>query len=80
MFPTKDGDLAEARACLQRFASRAWRRPVAEVELDRYMKLVQAELDAGESFRAAYRAALVAVLASKDFYYLEEGSPVKRRQ
>lgn len=80
LFPTKDGDLAAARECLQRFAARAWRRPVTTAELDRYLKLLEGELAAGENFRSAYRAALVAILTSKNFYYLEEGSAVHRRE
>jgi mono/diheme cytochrome c family protein len=75
----KDGDLAEARACLQRFASRAWRRPVAELELERFMKVVQSELAAGEKFRSACLAGMVGVLTAKNFYYLEEGSATQRR-
>jgi hypothetical protein len=80
LFPAKDGDLAEARECLRRFATRAWRRPATEAELDRYLKIIQEELSAGEKFRSAYRAAMVAVLTSKNFYYLEEGSPAQRRE
>jgi hypothetical protein len=80
LFPAKEGDLTDARVCLQRFASRAWRRPVLEAELDRYVKLLEAELQAAEDFRSAYRATLVAVLASKNFYYVEEGSPAQRRE
>jgi hypothetical protein len=79
LVPTKDGDLAETRECLKRFARRAWRRPVIDAELDRYAKIVESELAAGEKFSAAYRAAVVAVLTSKNFYYLEEGSPTERR-
>ena len=41
LLPAKDGDLAEARDCLQRFATRAWRRPVTDAEIDRYVKLVE---------------------------------------
>jgi hypothetical protein len=78
LVPVKDGDLAEARKCLQRFATRAWRRPVADAELVRYEKLIQSELASGEPFRSAYRAAMLAVLTSKNFYYLEEGSPTER--
>ncbi|MFN0018710.1 MAG: DUF1592 domain-containing protein [Pirellulaceae bacterium] len=79
LVPAKDGDLAETRKCLQRFATRAWRRPVADAELVRYEKLIQNELAAGEPFRSAYRAAMLTVLTSKNFYYLEEGSPTERR-
>jgi hypothetical protein len=71
--------LAEARECLKRFAERAWRRPVADAELERYLKLVEGELAAGENFRSAYRAAMIGVLTSKNFYYLEEGSAGQRR-
>jgi mono/diheme cytochrome c family protein len=77
--PAKVGDLAEARVCLQRFASRAWRRPATDPEIARYLKLVESELAAGETFRAAYQSALLGILASKNFYYLEEGSAAERR-
>ena len=79
LIPAKDGDLTAARECLKRFATRAWRRPVSDAELDRYVKIVEGEIAAGENFRSAYRAAMVAVLTSKNFYYLEEGSPEQRR-
>ena len=52
---------------------------MADVELDRYLKIVAGELAAGGNFRSAYRAAMVAVLTSKNFYYLEEGSPHQQR-
>ncbi|QDU28210.1 hypothetical protein ETAA8_33100 [Anatilimnocola aggregata] len=69
----------EAREGLRKLATRAWRRPVADAELDRYLKVVDDELAAGEKFPIAYRAAMVGVLTSKNFYYLEEGSPEQRR-
>ena len=82
--PTEPGAsaqrLIEARECLRRFATRAWRRPVTDAELDRSLKIVQSELAAGENFRSAYRAAMVAVLTSKSFFYLEEGSTLQRRE
>lgn len=80
LLPIKDGDLAEARLCLQRFAMRAWRRPVSDGELDRYLKLMESEMAAGETFRSAYRAAMTAVLTTRSFFYLEEGSPDQRRE
>ena len=79
LIPATDSDLNEARECLKRFATHAWRRPVTDAELDRYLKIIENELAAGEQFRPAYRAAMVAVLTSKNFYYLEEGSPAERR-
>jgi mono/diheme cytochrome c family protein len=80
LIPEKDGDLAEARACLQRFAKRAWRRPVTDAELERYVKILEGEIAAGEKFSSAYRTSMVAVLTSKNFYYLEEGSPETKRE
>jgi len=78
-FPAKDGDLVEARECLRRFATRAWRRPVADAEIERFMKVVTSELAAGEKFRSAVTAGMVGVLTAKNFYYLVEGSATQRR-
>ncbi len=77
--PAKTNDLTEARACLKRFATRAWRRPVADSELERFVKVMANELAAGEKFRSAHLAGMVGVLTAKNFYYLEEGSPTQRR-
>jgi hypothetical protein len=79
LFPENAGDLAEARECLKRFATRAWRRPATEAELDRFMKVVAGELAAGEKFRSACMAGMVGILTAKSFYYLEEGSATQRR-
>lgn len=70
---------AATGAALRQFAERAWRRPVAEPEMERYVALMEREAAAGERFEAAYRTALVAILTSKNFYYLEEGSADHRR-
>ncbi|HWE03860.1 MAG TPA: DUF1592 domain-containing protein [Tepidisphaeraceae bacterium] len=79
LVPAKNGDVADARECLNRFATRAWRRPATEAEVDRFMKVMDRELAAGENFRSAYMAAMVGVLTSKNFYYIEEGSATRRR-
>lgn len=72
-------NLDEAKASLQRFASRAWRRPATEAELHRYMNVIESELAIGEPPASAYRSALVGILTSKSFFYLEEGSADERR-
>ena len=72
-------DWTEVRTCLKRFASRAWRHPVNDGDVERYAKVVESEVKAGEAPTAAYRSALVAILSSKNFYYLEEGSPNEKR-
>ncbi len=77
--PTKNGDMTEAREYLNRFATRAWRRPAMEAEIERFMKVIDRELAAGENFRSAYMAAMTGILTSKNFYYLEEGSAKQHR-
>ncbi len=79
LFPSDLTSLPEVRECMHRFAERAWRRPVPDAELDRYLRLYASERQAGEPPRSAYLGALSGVLASKNFGYLEEGSPGLRR-
>ena len=79
LVPAKSGDFTEARECLTRFATRAWRRPATEAEVARFIKVMERELAAGETFRSAYMAALAGVLTSKNFYYLEEGAATQHR-
>jgi hypothetical protein len=69
-----NGGLTEAREILERFAVRAFRRPLRAGEVDRFVKLAESEMAAGEKYEAAVRTALVAVLCAKDFFYLVEGS------
>lgn len=71
--PQEEGDMEQVRAGLGKLAQRAFRRPVAEQELDRYLGIVQRELDAGENFREAVKAGMLAILCSKSFVFLAEG-------
>ena len=73
-------DIQDVRECLKRFAERAWRRPATDAEIERYIKVVQSELAANEPLRSAYRTAMVGILTSKNFTYLEEGCPTQRRE
>jgi hypothetical protein len=63
---------------LQRFAERAWRRPVKQEELADYLKAYKSERDAGEKTIDAYRIATQGVLTSRHFIYLVEGDPAVR--
>jgi hypothetical protein len=65
---------------LQRFAERAWRRPVKQEELTDYMAAYRSERAAGEKTAAAYRVALVGVLTSRHFIYIVEGDPIARER
>jgi len=80
LFPTTENDLTETRTHLNRFMARAWRRSPTDVEVDRYMKVLESELAAGGNFRSAYLSAMTGVMASKNFYYIVEGSPDQQRQ
>ena len=65
---------SDLRACLQRFAERAFRRPLVGDEIERYVELVASESAAGANAADALRTGLSAILCSKDFLYLREGS------
>jgi len=75
--PKSDNDLGEAREILKRFANLAFRRPARDAELDHLVKLVESEMQSGERYDAALKTGLVAVLCSKNFFYLVEGSAEK---
>jgi len=70
----ENGTLEQARDILTRFATRAFRRPVKSSEVDRFVNLVESEVKSGEKMDAALKTALLAVLCSKDFFYIVEGS------
>lgn len=78
--PPDDATPDVVAAHLQRFAERAWRRPVRAEELTEYVKAYQSERDAGEKTADAYRVALQGVLTSRHFIYLVEGDPSLREQ
>lgn len=65
---------------LQRFATRAWRRPVKQEELSDYLDSYRVECEAGEKPADAYRIALQSVLTSRNFIYLVEGEPDARER
>lgn len=73
--PKAEGDLAEAREALRKMATRAFRRPVTEGELNEFVGIVEAELKAGEKFPSAMKAGMAAILCSKGFIFLAEGDP-----
>ena len=75
--PKSENDPVETREILRRFASLAFRRPAREAELDHLMKLVESEMQSGEKYDAALKTGLVAILCSKNFFYLVEGSAEK---
>jgi mono/diheme cytochrome c family protein len=65
---------------LQRFAQRAWRRPVKKEEMEIYLQAYQSEREAGEKTADAYRVALQGVLTSRHFIYIVEGDSMARER
>lgn len=61
-----------ASEVLTRFASRAFRRPVTDAEIDRLMQLVRAAAAQGADYQQCLELALQAVLASPQFLFRPE--------
>ncbi|CAN5239074.1 DUF1592 domain-containing protein [soil metagenome] len=68
-------DPEPAHQALARFAEDAFRRPLHQGEIEKFLGIVAAERAAGETFRTAMKAGMLAILCSKSFLFLEEGSP-----
>lgn len=79
IFPTEN-DPAKVKASLRSFAERAWRRPVTDSELGRYLAIVNQQLESGAEFRQAYKAGMLGLLVSKNFNYVVEGTAGEKRQ
>lgn len=60
---------------LTRLASRAYRRPATDEEIERLQSLVKLALDHGDSFEAGMQLAVQAVLVSPKFLFKVEGPP-----
>lgn len=69
---TLDDPKARAKAALERFAERAFRRPLDSGEIDGFAKLATDELDRGGSFLAAVRIGFRAILTAPQFLLFEE--------
>ena len=63
---------ADSERLLRAFLPRAFRRPVEEKEVQRYLALFQQRLTAGLGFAGAMRATYTAILASPDFVFVDE--------
>ncbi|MEZ5351268.1 MAG: DUF1592 domain-containing protein [Bryobacteraceae bacterium] len=64
-----------ARKILAAFTRRAWRRPVADRELDRLVALTEVARKQGDSFAAGIQLAIKAVLVSPHFLFRIERDP-----
>ncbi len=80
LVPPDDATPEAVAEHLQRFAERAWRRPVKKEELEDYLHAYHSEREAGEKSADAYRLALQGVLTSRHFIYLVEGDTAARER
>jgi mono/diheme cytochrome c family protein len=62
----------DAGLLLRRFATRAFRRPVSEEELQPFVALVRARLDADYRFEEAMRVGFKAILCAPEFLFFHE--------
>ena len=79
-WPAEDGNFEQVRECLSNLARRAFRRPLHEGEVEKYVSIVEGEIAAGAPFRAAMRTGMLAILSSKSFLFIVEGSPSEDRR
>ena len=79
LLPADDATPDVVAGHLQGFAERAWRRSVGQEELQDYLGVYRAQLDAGVPVVDAFRSAMLGVLTSRHFLYLVEGDADARR-
>jgi hypothetical protein len=63
---------ADAKRLLRNFVQKAYRRPVADADVQRFVALFEERMEAGLSFTESMLASYTAVLASPGFVFLEE--------
>ena len=79
LLPADDATPDVVAGHLQRFAERAWRRPVGLEELQDYLVIYRDQCDAGDPVADAFRSAMLGVLTSRNFLYLVEGNTEVQR-
>jgi hypothetical protein len=67
-----DNPAADSRQLMSGFLERAARQPVAELDLEPYLRLIRSEIEAGATFAEAMLAGYQAVLCSRHFLFLQE--------
>ncbi len=73
-FVRSEAPEADAERLLQKFMTRAFRRPVPDGEIARYLALVKADLRRGKLFQDALLTGYSGVLCSPDFLFLSENT------
>lgn len=79
-FLPKTENLEQVREAFGKLARKAFRRPVTDAELDKFVGIVKSELAAKEKFRDAVKTGMLAILCSKSFLFLTEGEEDRDRR
>lgn len=79
-FPSEDDGMDGVRAGLTNLARKAFRRELHANEIDRYLDIVNQEIESGESFHSAVKAGMLAILCSKSFLFIIEGNENENRE
>ena len=66
---TTIGQVAAAEQALKQFLPRAFRRPITEQELDRWIALFERQIQAGDSYAAAMKSVVTGILISPSFLF-----------
>ncbi|MBL6705003.1 MAG: DUF1592 domain-containing protein [Planctomycetaceae bacterium] len=69
-----DAEKIDLDQVVRRFASRAFRQPVASDEVGHYVAFIQARIRDGEPSGRAIKQGMAAILTSPRFLYLDEGN------
>ena len=78
--PTAENRMECARAIVERFASRAYRRPASAGEVGRILRFVDLAEQSGDSFERGIQLAVEAILCSPQFLFRVEIDPRPRRR
>lgn len=70
--PNSGDEVSYTREVLERFISRAFRRPATHLDVDRYMEFWGAVRSEFESYEESVREVLVAILCSPQFLFMVE--------
>jgi hypothetical protein len=78
-FLPADNNPEQVAKALRAFADRAFRRPATAAELAKITSIVQKELDSGTDVKTAVKHGMIAILCSRNFIFLHEGSEDRER-
>ncbi|MEM0927215.1 MAG: DUF1592 domain-containing protein, partial [Planctomycetota bacterium] len=67
-----DSPSEDARKVLGRVATKLFRRPLSDGEIEPYLRLFDEQISTGESFETSLKTSLAAVLCSPRFLFLQE--------